>query len=77
MARSLCRFLSPEDALQVQVSLDKGKGGSPLQYIKSVPLGGAYILRKLWEKLGLHRVIVESLKEREYRAPVEWAILNA
>lgn len=72
LVKSLCRFLSPEDALQAQVSLEKGSDG--LQFRRSLPMGGAFILRRLWETLGLHRVIVKSLKGREYRSPVEWAI---
>lgn len=72
LTKSLCRFLSPEDALQAQASMEKGLEG--FRFIKSVPMGGAFILRRLWEGLGLHRVIVESLKDREFRSPVEWAI---
>lgn len=72
LIKSLCRFLSPEDAIEAQTALQGGAGD--LRFIKSYPMGGAYILRKLWEKLGLHKVIVESLKEREFRTPVEWAI---
>jgi len=37
-------------------------------------MGGAYILRKIWQMLGLNTVIVQSLKSREYRTPIEWAI---
>jgi len=72
LVKSLCRFLSPEDAIEAQAALQGGAG--ELRFIKSYPMGGAYILRKLWERLGLHKVIVESLKEREFRTPVEWAI---
>jgi len=72
LVKSLCRFLSPEDAIEAQTALQGGAG--ELRFIKSYPMGGAYILRKLWERLGLHKVIVESLKEREFRTPVEWAI---
>ena len=72
LVKSLCRFLSPEEALQAQASM--GKEGHPLRFLKSVPLGGAFLLRALWEKLGLHQVLVQSLKEREYQSPVEWAI---
>lgn len=72
LVKSLCRFLSPEEALQAQASM--GKEGHPLRFLKSVPLGGAFLLRALWEKLGLHQVLLQSLKEREYQSPVEWAI---
>lgn len=69
---SLCRFISPEDALEVQASLESGKAG--LKYIRSVPMGGAYLLRKLWERLGLEKVIERALATREFISPVEWAI---
>ena len=72
LVRSLCRFLSPEDALKAQATLEKETDS--LQFIKSLPMGGAYILRKIWEMLGLHTIIVQSLKNREFRSPVEWAI---
>jgi transposase len=45
-----------------------------LQFIKSAPLGGAYLLRTLWERLGLHTVLKKALKEREFAFAVEWAI---
>lgn len=72
LVKSLCRFLSPEDALQAQVSLERGAYG--LRFIRSLPMGGAYLLRKLWEGLGLHNGIVKCLKDRKFRSPVEWAI---
>jgi len=70
LVKSLSRFLSPEDALQAQASLERGG----LRFIKSLPMGGAYLLRKLWEGLGLHNGIVKSLRDRKFRTPLEWAI---
>lgn len=72
LVKSLCRFLSPEEALQAQASL--GKESPALRFLKSVPLGGAFVLRALWERLGLHRVLAQSLRERDFQSPVEWAI---
>jgi len=72
LVKSLCRFLSPEEALQAQGSL--GKDAQALRFVKSVPLGGAFLLRALWERLGLHQVLVQSLQAREFCSPVEWAI---
>lgn len=45
-----------------------------MKFIQSLPLGGAYVLRKIWERLGLEKVISEALAEREFASPVEWAI---
>jgi len=70
LVRSLCRFISPEDAAEAEARLQ-----SPaLHFVKSVPLGGAYLMRKLWERLGLERVLAEALSGREFLSPVEWAI---
>jgi len=67
---SLCRFLSPEDAAEVEARLE-----SPtLHFVKSVPLGGAYLLRKLWDRLGLEKMLTQALRQREFVSPVEWAI---
>jgi len=72
LVKSLCRFLSPEEALQAQASL--GKDAPALRFIKSVPLGGAYLLRKLWEQLGLENTLAQSLDRRDFLSPIEWAI---
>ena len=71
LTRSLCRFLSPEDAVQTR-AISEGEN-VPLTFLKSVPLGGAYLLRSLWETLGLHAVLKDCLKERSFTSPVEWA----
>ncbi|MDP2930115.1 MAG: IS1634 family transposase, partial [bacterium] len=67
LVKSLCRFISPEDAL-------KARGSAALRFIKSRPMGGAYLLRQIWERLGLQTVLNEALAERHFDAPVEWAI---
>jgi len=72
LVRSLCRFISPEDAAEAEARLQ-----SPaLHFVKSVPLGGAYLMRKLWERLGLERVLDRALSQREFLSPVEWAIFS-
>jgi len=70
LAKSIGRFLTPEDAHRIQTNVH---GEAPLQLIRSVPLGGAYLLRSLWERLGLHTVLKDCLKERSFTSPVEWA----
>jgi len=70
LAKSIGRFLTPEDAHRIQTNV---LGEAPLQFIRSVPLGGAYLLRSLWERLGLHTVLKDCLKGRSYTSPVEWA----
>lgn len=70
LVKSLCRFLSPEDALKAQAQMES----QVLRFVKSSPMGGAFVLRSLWERLGLQKILVQSLQSREFRSPVEWAI---
>ncbi|HOM07871.1 MAG TPA: hypothetical protein PLW40_09305 [Syntrophales bacterium] len=42
LAKSISRFLTPEEARQIQGTTH---GEGPLQFVKSVPMGGAYRLR--------------------------------
>jgi len=72
LTRSLCRFLSPEDAVQMQATSEGGN--IPLTFLQSVPMGGAYLLRSLWEMLGLHSVLNQCVEERSFTSPVEWAV---
>ena len=67
LVKSLCRFISPEDALEA-------RGSSALRFIKSQPLGGAYLLRQIWERLELQTVLTKALGKRNYAAPIEWAV---
>jgi transposase len=71
LVRSLCRFISPEDALAAQASLD---GATFLKFIRSAPLGGAHLLRRLWERLGFENVLRKAQEKREFVYAVEWAI---
>lgn len=68
LAASIARFLTPEEMLQTQAE------GSPLQFVSSRPLGGAWTLAELWRQLGIEGVIKSILKSRHFRTPVERAI---
>lgn len=65
LIKSLTRFLPPEEHLAATSNLD---------FVSSKPMGGAYLLRKIWEKIGIKAMLDKSLREREFTAPVEWAI---
>lgn len=71
LVNSLCRFLSPEDALQLQA---KGRGERSLKFINSYPAGGAYLLRALWNRVNLKQCLNEALKDRSFTAPIEGAL---
>ena len=70
LTKSLSRFLTPEEALKI-----KGTTGSeaPLRFLRSVPMGGAYLLRALWEQLGIPEALSQCIKDRSFTSPVEWA----
>lgn len=70
LTKSLSRFLSPEEALKIQGATD---GDTPLRFLKSVPMGGAYLLRVLWEQLGIPDALSQCMKDRSFTSPVEWA----
>jgi transposase len=69
LVNSLCRFISPEDALKLQAS----SRGS-LKFINSRSAGGAYLLRALWERINLRQCLNDALKDRSFTAPIEEAL---
>ena len=71
LAKSICRFLSPEDAIAVRGALGDGH---PLEFVRSAPMGGAYLLRRLWEQVGIPKLLARSLKNRSFSSPIEWAL---
>ena len=70
LAQSINRYLgSPEEAR------DKAnKDADPLHFISSRPLGGAWFLDRLWERLGIKEALNKLLKQRNFSMPVERAI---
>jgi transposase len=70
LTKSLCRFLTPEEALKIQGT---GNNDAPLRFLKSAPMGGAYLLRGLWEQLGIPEALSNCMKDRSFTTPVEWA----
>jgi len=71
LVNSLCRFLSPEDALKVQ---QQAQGGRSFTFVESRPAGGAHLLRGLWKRLNIGACLHRALKGRNFTAPVEDAI---
>jgi len=70
LTKSLSRFLTPEEALRIQGTVE---GDAPLRFLKSVPMGGAYLLRALWKQLGIPHALSQCMKDRSFTSPVEWA----
>jgi transposase len=73
LAKSVIRFLSPEDAIQAQVDLDPASG--QLRFVESLPYGSAYVLASLWKEFGLGAAVSGVVADSRLRLPVEQAIL--
>lgn len=73
LVRSISRFLSPEDALRAQAEA-AGEDTSELRFEESRPVGGVWLLLRLWEQLGIPDAIQKCLAERAFRTDVEKAI---
>ena len=56
---SLSRFISPEDAHELEAQ------GTGLKFISSKPAGGALLLKGLWERIGIGKCLSEALKDRD------------
>ncbi|MEW5898252.1 MAG: IS1634 family transposase [Bacillota bacterium] len=71
LIRSINRFLGPEEMLRYEAET---AGQSLLKFVSSRPLGGAWVLDRLWEDLGIKDVLQKLLKKRQFKAPVGRAI---
>jgi hypothetical protein len=67
LINSINRYLGPEEALASQEN-------EILKFISSKPLGGAFFLDGLWQRLGIKETIDQLLKNRSYQNPVERAL---
>ena len=70
LVKSINRFLGPEEILRHEA----GRTATLLKFITSRPLGGAWLLDRLWEELGIKGVLEALLKKRQYKTPVERAL---
>jgi hypothetical protein len=71
LVKSICRFLSPEDVARAQAELE-GKRGIKIH--PGRPLGGAWVLDQLWQRLEIRNALERLLASRRYQTPVERAI---
>jgi hypothetical protein len=68
LTKSLSRFLTPEEALKIQ---GPDHGEATLRFLKSVPVGGAHLLRGLWEQLGLPKALSQCMKEEDIKSNLQ------
>jgi len=64
LVRSISRYLGPEAML-------RETGSEELKYIASRPMGGAWLLDRLWNELGIDATIGKLLGGRKFRTGME------
>jgi len=71
LVRSLCRFVSPEDALELQAESADNHG---LEFVSSRSAGGALVLKALWDRINIKQCLDKILEDRSFTAPMEQAL---
>ena len=64
LVRSISRFLEPGEALQASAP-------GELRFLDSRPLGGAYVLDRLWRRLGIDEALARVARRRRASPAVE------
>jgi transposase len=64
LVRSISRFLDPEQALAAQAP-------EGMRFLRSLPMGGAWLLDHLWRRLGVGQAIVRVASQRKVTPLVE------
>ncbi len=72
LIKSLSRLLSAEDAAKIEAEVSRA--GQDIKCLRSMPMGGSYLLRRIWENLGFGEAIQKAIRGRKYSMTVEWAI---
>jgi transposase len=71
LVNSISRFFSPEDQIKLQAKTDSAE---PIEFIRSRPAGGAYLLKSLWDRLNIGTRLKKALDSRSFTAPIEKAL---
>ncbi|MGZ0084800.1 IS1634 family transposase [Caldibacillus thermoamylovorans] len=69
LAKSISRFLSPEQAWEIEVLA--GEVADGFQFQSSKRLGGVWLLDQLWRQLGLGNILHSLFASRHHQIPLE------
>ncbi|WP_198518538.1 IS1634 family transposase, partial [Geobacillus sp. Manikaran-105] len=69
LAKSISRFLSPEQAWEIETLT--GEVSDDFQFQSSKRLGGAWLLDQLWRQLGLGEILHSLFASRHHQIPLE------
>ena len=72
LIKSISRFLSPEDALESQVTVQNR--GKKLKWIRCRSYGGIYLLDALWRKLNFNAILRKRISSRSFTTPIVRAV---
>jgi len=64
LVRSINRFLGPEDELASKVA---EQSGGRMRFVESRPMGAAWLLRGLWDRLGIGAELVRVAETKDVR----------
>jgi transposase len=71
LVNSIGRFFSPEDQIKLQA---KTSSPEPIEFIRSRSAGGAYLLKALWDRLNIGKLLSKTIDARNFTAPIENAL---
>ncbi|WP_369802287.1 IS1634 family transposase, partial [Geobacillus sp. B4113_201601] len=69
LAKSISRFLSPEQAWEIEALAEEVSDG--FQFQSSKRLGGVWLLDQLWRQLGLGDILHSLFASRHHQIPLE------
>ena len=65
LVQSIARFLGPEDELGVQAAV----GGDSVRFVESRPMGAAWVLHGVWDRLEIGAELTKLAKGRRFSDP--------
>lgn len=68
---SLSRFISPEEALELQATTGNSSG---LRFVSSRSAGGVLVFNSLWERINIRQCLDKILTDRSFTAPMAQAL---
>lgn len=74
LAKSIYRFLTPEQGLEIQTALDTDQRN--LKLISCRSYGGIYLLSTLWKRLHLGQILEKTIHQSKYQTPISQAVFT-
>ncbi|ACL01977.1 transposase IS4 family protein [Desulfatibacillum aliphaticivorans] len=72
LAKSVERFLAKTGDVETQCKLQFP--GEDVRFVESRPMGGVFVLKKIWDRLRISECLDKALADRQYTAPIGDAV---